>query len=116
VLQVLEVGFLSFGKVGGLNVGPTPLWQAVPHIGRMASFSERGFTSAWPSGRFSRPGILPIATVPSNGSPYQSAAPVVGEHLTLGQPGLISRCVISDEPFRLSKQTSGSFVSCAACA
>jgi hypothetical protein len=90
-----------------LNWGPTPLWQAVPHIGISASFSERGTTTALPSG-MSICGILPIGTVPWYGSPYQSAAPVVGEHLTLGRPGLISCWLMSEAPLRLSKQTTGS--------
>ena len=78
----------------GFAVLENSLWQAVPHIGISARLSERGLTTALPSG-MSICGMLPIGTVLSKGSPYQSAAPVVGEHLTLGQPGLTSFWVIS---------------------
>jgi hypothetical protein len=77
VLQILGVGHhrppwsgsapasCSSAMSADLNLGPTPLWQAVPHSGIRASFSERGLTTACPSGILSSPGILPIGTVPS---------------------------------------------------
>ncbi len=112
----IGIGFLSFGNVGGVELGADAVMTGSRRTSASAaSFSERGLTTAWPSGIFSSPGILPIGTVPSKGSPYHSAAPVVGEHLTLGQPGLMSRCVTSEAPLRLSKQTSGSAGSCCGC-
>ena len=57
--------------------------------------------------------FLPMGTVPSKGSPHQSTAPVVGEHLTLGQPGLTSCWVTSVAPLRLSKHSSGVFAAAA---
>jgi hypothetical protein len=57
----IGTGRLSLGK----PLGTMPLWQPVPQAASRASFSERGLTTALPSGIFSISGILPMGWVPS---------------------------------------------------